>query len=320
MVKITPEQKTEIITLKMNGTRARELMEKYGISRAYVYKIMKENDIEAYSEVNTQVDINEIHSEDIFDELNNDEGHSPIAMPEPEPEPQIMQPEPEKPFLSALNLESAQRIDTRHISPEKLRSIQMFDEKPMNKPSTVQSRPQQISIQKDNTLSEEYPEIQNTMNVIKRYIDTYYPTGKLDEIIGSDKATFVLRLHELDLFQLKILLSNIQFKLSSSNSSKLFESGFFLMTSQIEATSCYLNYDISGLTQALRHNEEVHEALKELSCKYDITKYVSPESRLIMAVSLSAYSIYQNNNMKVKFNTFLDKPVDEKIKETYKNL
>jgi len=75
MVKITPEQKTEIITLKMNGARARELMEKYGISRAYVYKIMKENDIEAYSEVNTQVDINEINdmnkeldSEDIFND------------------------------------------------------------------------------------------------------------------------------------------------------------------------------------------------------------------------------------------------------------
>ena len=191
------------------------------------------------------------------------------------------------------------------------------DEKPKN---NTQIRPKQVTITKDNTLSEDYPELQNTMNVIKRYVDTYYDTGKLNEIVGDDKRMFCLRLNELDLYQLKILLSNIQFKLSSGNCTKIFESGFFLITSQVEATSCYLNYDISGLTQALRHNEEVHEALKELSCKYDITKYVSPESRLIMAVSLSAYSIYQNNNMKVKFNTFLDKPVDEKIKETYKNL
>ena len=131
---------------------------------------------------------------------------------------------------------------------------------------------------------------------------------------------FVLRLNELDLYQLKVLLSNIQFKLSSSNSSKLFESGFFLVSSQVESTACYLNYDISGLTQALRHNEEIHECLKELSCKYDVTKYVSPESRLIMAVSLSAYSTYNQNNMKSKFNTFLDKPVDEKTQNTYKNL
>ena len=92
------------------------------------------------------------------------------------------------------------------------------------------------------------------------------------------------------------------------------------MSSQIESTACYLNYDITGLTQALRHNDEIHECLKELSCKYDVTKYVSPESRLIMAVSLSAYSIYNQNNMKTKFNAFLEKPIDDKIKETYKNL
>ena len=158
------------------------------------------------------------------------------------------------------------------------------------------------------------------MNIIKRYVECYYETGKLDDIVGNDKRMFVLRLNELDLYQLKVLLSNIQFKLSSSNSSKLFDSGFFLISSQVESTACYLNYDISGLTQALRHNSEVADCLKELSCCYDVSKYVSPESRLIMAVSLSAYSIYNQNNMKTKFNTFLEKPIDEKIQNTYKNL
>ena len=80
-----------------------------------------------------------------------------------------IQPLQEKPFLSALNLESAQRVETKQISPEKLKSIQMFarmdDEKPM-KTASVHSRPQQIAIKKDNTLSEEYPEIQNTMKTI----------------------------------------------------------------------------------------------------------------------------------------------------------
>ena len=102
--------------------------------------------------------------------------------------------------------------------------------------------------------------------------------------------------------------------MSSSNSSKLFESGFFLIPSQVESTACYLNYDIYGLTKALRHNEEIHECLKELSCKYDVTKYVSPESRLIIAVSSSAYSLYNQNNMKSKFNTFLEKQVDQKLR------
>ena len=325
MVKISPDQKTEIITLKLQGMKAPELMNKFGISRAYVYKIMKENDI-AYSEVNTNIDIteiNEIDSDDIFNDLNDDATKTvemdTMRQNTPEPEPEI-EPEIQKPFISSINLQSSSRVNN-YVSPEKLDTLKMLNsyDEIKTKTQNTQSR-QQIRINKDQSLSEDYPDIQNTMNVIKRYIDTYYDTGKLDDIVGLDKRLFVLRLNELDLYQLKVLLSNIQFKLSSSNSSKLFESGFFLVSSQIESTACYLNYDITGLTQALRHNEEIHECLKELSCKYDVTKYVSPESRLIMAVSLSAYGIYNQNNMKSKFNTFLEKPIDEKTQNTYKNL
>ena len=327
MVKISSEQKSEIITLKLNGMRAPELMNKFGISRAYVYKIMKENDIE-YSEVNTNIDISELpDSDDIFNDLNKTYPDTPktievdIIQNTPEPEIEIQQPQIQKPFLSSINLQSSSRVNN-YVSPEKLDTLKMLNsyDEAKTKIQNNQSRPQQIKINKDRTLDAEYPDLENTMNVIKRYLDTYYDTGKLNDIVGNDKRLLVLRLNELDLYQLKILLSNIQFKLSSSNSSKLFESGFFLMSSQIESTVCYLNYDISGLTQSLRHNEEIHECLKELSCKYDVTKYVSPESRLIMAVSMSAYSLYNQNNMKVKFNTFLEKPIDEKLQNTYKNL
>ena len=331
MSKFTPEQKNEIITLKLQGTKAKEIMQKFNVSRAYIYKMLKENDIECKSEINTNIDIteiNEIDSEDIFDNLNETNPDTPKTMeidtirqntPEPEIEPE---PEIQKPFISSINLQSSTRV-SNYISPDKLKSLDIFNDKP--KPNRqysqepIRQQPQ-IKINKDVTLSEEYPDIQNTTNIIKRYIETYYDTGKLDDIVGNDKRTFILRLNELDLYQLKVLLSNIQFKLSSSNSSKLFESGFFLISSQVESTACYLNYDLSGLTQALRHNSEVAECLKELSCCYDVSKYVSPESRLIMAVSLSAYSIYNQNNMKTKFNAFLEKPVDEKIKESYKNL
>ena len=296
---------------------------------------MNKNNI-AYSEVNTNIDIteiNEIDSDDIFNDLNDNEQETidTIEMetykpnsPEPEIEPEIEQeiesPQIQKPFLSSINLQSSTRVNN-YVSPDKLNTLKMLDsyDEIKTKTQNTQSR-QQIKINKDPTLSEDYPDIQNTMNVIKRYIDCYYETGKLDDIVGNDKRMFVLRLNELDLYQLKVLLSNIQFKLSSSNSSKLFESGFFLVSSQIESTACYLNYDITGLTQALRHNSEVADCLKELSCCYDVSKYVSPESRLIMAVSLSAYSIYNQNNMKSKFNAFLEKPVDEKIQNTYKNL
>ena len=57
MSKFTQEQKNEIITLKLNGTRAKEIMEKFNVSRAYIYKMLKENDIECRSEINTEIDI-----------------------------------------------------------------------------------------------------------------------------------------------------------------------------------------------------------------------------------------------------------------------
>ena len=330
MPKFTQDQKEEIITLKLQGTKAKEIMEKFNVSRAYIYKMLKENDIECKSEVQTNIDIteiNEIDSDDIFNDLNEANPETPktvemdtIIQNTPEPEIEL-EPEIQKPFISSINLQSSSRVNN-YVSPEKLDTLKMLNsyDEIKTKTQNTQNRTQQIRINKDPTLSEDYPDVQNTMNIIKRYVDCYYDTGKLDDIVGNDKRMFVLRLNELDLYQLKVLLSNIQFKLSSSNSSKLFDSGFFLMSSQIESTACYLNYDISGLTQALRHNDEIHECLKELSCKYDVTKYVSPESRLIMAVSLSAYSIYNQNNMKTKFNTFLEKPIDEKIQNTYKNL
>ena len=106
MSKFTPEQKNEIITLKLQGTRAKEIMQKFNVSRAYIYKMLKENDIECKSEVQTNIDIteiNEIESEDIFNDLNETYPETPKTMvidtiiqnipePEMEPEPQIQKP------------------------------------------------------------------------------------------------------------------------------------------------------------------------------------------------------------------------------------
>ena len=55
MPKFTQDQKEEIITLKLQGTKAKEIMEKFNVSRAYIYKMLKENDINYKSEVNTNI-------------------------------------------------------------------------------------------------------------------------------------------------------------------------------------------------------------------------------------------------------------------------
>ena len=237
MVKLSIEEKDEIIFLKLKGEKVKEIMNKFNISRPYIYKLLKDYNIEYMSEVNSNVDITDIeHESDIFESLNDDkkdvlekivDDNLDINIPDlykiPENNTKIEQ----IPIISNINLNTATRV-MNTVTPEKLNSLRMF----MNNDEPQQQQPQKIQnikVEKDLTLSDEYPEIQNTMNVIKRYIETYYDSGKLDDIVGNDKRLFVLRLNELNLYQLKILLSNLQFKLSSSNTSKLFESGFYLM-------------------------------------------------------------------------------------------
>ena len=149
-------------------------MEKFNVSRAYIYKMLKENDIECKSEVQTNIDItevNEIDSDDIFNDLNEKYPDTPKTMEieqEPEIEPEIEQPQIQKPFLSSINLQSSSRANN-YVSPDKLNTLKMLNnyDEIKTKTHNTQSRQTQIKIDKDPTLSEDYPELQNTMNVIK---------------------------------------------------------------------------------------------------------------------------------------------------------
>ena len=72
MVKLSNEQKDEIIVLKLTGTKANEIMSKYNISRPYIYKLLKDYNIDCQSEVNSNIDITDINPEsDIFESLND---------------------------------------------------------------------------------------------------------------------------------------------------------------------------------------------------------------------------------------------------------
>ena len=66
-MKLTTDQKDEIICLKLKGEKAKEIMNKFNISRPYIYKLLKDYNIESFSEV----DITEIEG-DIFESLNEE--------------------------------------------------------------------------------------------------------------------------------------------------------------------------------------------------------------------------------------------------------
>ena len=101
----------------------------------------------------SNIDITEIDSEDIFDNLNEKYPDTPKTMeidtiiqntPEPEIEPE---PEIQKPFISSINLQSSTRVNN-YVSPDKLNTLKILNsyDEIKTKTQNTQSRQQQINV------------------------------------------------------------------------------------------------------------------------------------------------------------------------------
>ena len=160
---------------------------------------------------------------------------------------------------------------------------QSFNQPSFNQPSFNQSVqqvkqhiPKSINI---NGIDEDHIEKRNLINKIKLYIDSF--ENKLHTIHGGNPIEFKHRVRELNVEQLKILLQNIQFEINAPSGQLLFNHAFFVGITQFESLSCSYNYDIKGLTDILKQDQNVHDSLKELSCQIDLSAYTTPEMRLI---------------------------------------
>ena len=174
------------------------------------------------------------------------------------------------------------------------------------------------SINISGIVDEDYIEKRNLINKVKLYIDSF--ENKLHSIHGGDPITFKHRLRELGVDQLKILLQNIQFEINAPSGQILFNHAFFVGVSQFESLSCSYNYDIKGLSEMLKQDQNVNDSLKELSCQIDLSAYTTPEMRLLSSVLLCTMSVYNNNKLSKKMNDFLNEEIPENIEEKYKNL
>ena len=89
---------------------------------------------------------------------------------------------------------------------------------------------------------------------------------------------------------------------------------------QTESLSNSFGYNINGLSEQLKKNNDVNDALRELSCQFDLTNYTTPEIRLGSAILLTAMSIYNTNKITESIDNYLEKPIDPDIQEQFKNL
>jgi hypothetical protein len=89
---------------------------------------------------------------------------------------------------------------------------------------------------------------------------------------------------------------------------------------QTESLSNSFGYNINGLSEQLKKNNDVNDALRELSCQFDLTNYTTPEVRLGSAILLTALSIYNTNKISQSIDNHLETPISEDIQDKFKNL
>jgi len=305
MVKLTYQLKQQIIQLLNDKKPTGVIMNELNVSRSMVQRIRNDNKMNE-SDNDIEIDIHksnieEIEDEEInelFDDINK-KPTEPIQQPTERPIQQ--QKLTERPkidvfdnFHSKMNL-----IDKLGLDDDNNKSFNQpsFNQPSFNQPvqQVKQHIPKSINI---NGIDEDHIEKRNLVNKIKLYIDSF--TDKLHTIHGGNPIEFKHRVRELNVEQLKILLQNIQFEINAPSGQVLFNHAFFIGISQFETISCSYQYDIKGLTDMLKQDQNVHDSLKELSCQIDLSAYTTPEMRLLSSVLLCTMSVYNNNKLSKK--------------------
>lgn len=310
---ITNDVKQQIIQEIQSGNKkVGDLVKQFGVGRSSIQRI--KSSLGETNSVTTEAvrdDLSEVGS---LNDFLNDLKNEPVITTRPPPPPSspVQQQHPQQQFSQpAFDLGFDEKFLEMMDSVEKMGSSESV-QKPV-----IQSKPPR-KIMVDRLTDKDYQSKQNVIGQVKRYLSEF--ENELFNIHQGDVFLFTHRLQELDLDQLKILLSNIEFELNNKQVTSVFNKTFFITISQVEMLSINYGYNVKGLTQHLEQDQSVKQALRELSCKYDITQYTSPEVRLALAVVMTAYGLYSQNTLSAKMNDFLNEPVSPDLDERFKDL
>ena len=326
MVKLNENTKNEILEKFKNGSSTGSIMTEYKLSRSTVQRLRNEQPL-LYEDNTSYASSSKEELNNLLNDLNDE---PPIIEP-PIIEPQIIDPVQMNDRIvqeETIRVQNPVQRDTTfqniHGKLDIINKLDLFNEsKVNNKPVQQQNQsfnqpvqPKKIII---NGTEDDYIKKRNLVNKCKLYIDEF--PERLNNLHGGDPATFKHRLRELDCPQLEILIENIKFEISAPSTKILFNNAFFILMNQTESLSNSLfNININGLCEQLKKNNDVNDALRELSCQFDLTNYTTPEIRLGSAILLTAMSIYNTNKISESIDNHLETPIDPDIQEQFKNL
>ena len=178
--------------------------------------------------------------------------------------------------------------------------------KKVNKPVPVNKILHIVPFNTDG-LTEEEKRLRRDMIIkIRNYIDCFSDNEIILSMCGNP-STFKQKLYEKDLANLTIIYEEIQIGI---NQSKDFEQFMYLFSSTLQITefisSILLGMNITGLKDELL-NEISEFDLMQLSCELSLSRYISPQKR-IMLITLKVLL------KKILSNDLLGKHKDLKLK------
>ena len=319
--KISKEVRQRIYELHKESKPVREILsllksEGVKISDKSIYNIIKENEqnkVKNQSFVSIEVDdvsFNESFGED-------DKGLPTLIV-----ENDLILPE-EKKQENNINLENLHNLINQGVkegteqvlsmlnkdiseSNDKLDEIIKETKKKVNKPLPVNKLPQIIPFNTDGMTEDEKRLRRDMIIKIRNYIDCFSDNEIIQSMCGNP-LTFKQKLYEKDLASLTVIYEEIQIGI---NQSKDFEQFMYLFSSSLEITefvsSILLGMNITGLKDELL-NEISEFDLMQLSCELSLSRYISPQKR-IMLITLKVLL------KKILSNDLLGKHKDLKLK------
>ena len=254
----------------------------------------------------TETKNNDIDIYELLYNKNNDFEETNIMKPEPKqskqvqikPEPITIQPEIE----IQTNEPKSKHIRNR---PPSSRAMKIFDKIQNNEINTFDTdtilEPKTIKSKSIDNPNSELKDRILLQHKIKQY-KILFPDELKNYKVKPNSSVVKLKEH---LEEIEVLIS------LGSVDTFIMDSIFYCIKVVEGVSSRTKNYNIQGLADILKQNDQFMKLCKQLYLKYNTFENVPAEYQLIMIVSTSAYVCMQKNKHKAEINDLLNQPYEE---------
>ena len=181
-------------------------------------------------------------------------------------------------FISKLNKDISESKDKLD---EIIKETKKKTSKGLNIPLPVNRLPQINAFNTDGMTESEKRLRRDMITKIRNYIDCFSDNEIIQTMCGNP-VLFKQKLYEKDLVSLTVIYEQIQIGI---NQSKDFEQFMYMFSTSLQITefvsSLVLGLNITGLKDELL-NEISEFDLRQLACELSLSRYISPQKRIML--------------------------------------